>query len=153
MKKGLLALIPLIVLLLMLTTIPVAANTEPDVVLHGSGQVIYPGDVLVNVTIAVDTRTDFFRGTVIALGDAVTPEGDPVTGYYVVGEVTDWEVNGNEVTVWLLFDAYMLIKGQPPQLWEEGATEVISALVTGPGNRCEIFLSEGGSIKGTAVIR
>ncbi len=150
----------IVLMLLVLSVAPVSAQT-PQVTIQGSGKLMlplfpdspgYPGYVEANVTVHLDTATGKFRITqIIPRGFMLAPEVRAI-GVYAVGEVTDWEVDGNSVSVEILFDGYFLLPGQPPVLFVEDFPFYLEGLLTGPGNRGEITFPDIGTIPGTIVM-
>ena len=150
------AVLALVLLLLALFAAPVSAQVEqPEVTMTGSGQLMLPPPpayVEANVTVHLDTATGKFRLTQIFPGGIMLFPGVRAIGNYAVGEVTYWEVDGNSVSVDILFDGYFLLTGQPPVLFVEDFAFHIEGLVTGPGNRGQITFPDIGTIPATIVI-
>jgi hypothetical protein len=147
-----------VVLVFALLAIPVSAQSGPQVIMQGSGQVeIAPptpggGPLSVGVSLHIDTS----RGAVSArysIPGGFMANGQLVTGMYTVGNVTGCTVDGSTVTVDIEGQTYLLPSREP--MGPPGQAQLVGSL-TGPGNRgtITVFVPEVAfTIPGTIIIR
>lgn len=144
------------ILLLVLAAAPVSAQVEQQVTIRGSGPLVF-GTYDAIFSIQVNTETGkvamkmMFPGTIAADGHGYEQF---LAGLYWEGEINDYSVDGNAVTVDCQLTTYML---PWHELWPNEPTGelLVQGELTGPGNRGEITIDApwGGTIPGTIIIR
>ena len=135
--KRIIALI-IAILLLTLSTVPVLASTDSQVIMQGSGRVeAFPPGVGASVTVYINTTTNIVRMQVSVPGGFSGPDGQQVMGMYTQGEVLDWGIEGNTVNIDIQGQTFLLPSREP--MGEPGTAQFIGEF-TGPGNRGEISL-------------
>jgi hypothetical protein len=152
--KRIVALI-IILLLLVLSAAPVLANDEPQVIMQGFGrQIEFPPSVDANVGVNINTISGKIQVHISHPGGLVGPEGQRVTGRYVIGEIISWTTDGSSATVDIWGQMYLLPSHEPHG--PSGEAQFIGVL-KGQGKKGGISLvSAGGTlftVPGTIIIR